>query len=289
MLIDWFTVSAQILNFLVLLYLLKHFLYKPIFDAIDAREKKIADTIADADTKKIQAENERFNFEQKNQQFEQQRQSQLDKVNHDARRQQKELLQAARLSAEKTRQEKLAALYRELQNIHQDIAQKSLQQVFSISQLALKDLASIELQQHIFIVFIQRLDNAFINRTGGNEADENKALTLEKMLNKPQAKFIVRCSFELTADQQNQIRSILQQWRKDETAVELRFEIAEQLICGIEITANGWRLAWNSQNYLDLLQKSCAELPTLVFSESTVKPTQESAKHDNLKLQNDNK
>ena len=48
MLIDWFTVGAQAVNFLILVWLMKRFLYKPILDAIDAREKKIAQTLADA-------------------------------------------------------------------------------------------------------------------------------------------------------------------------------------------------------------------------------------------------
>ena len=51
MLIDWFTVAAQALNFLVLVWLLKRFLYKPILDAIDVREKGIAATLAGADAK----------------------------------------------------------------------------------------------------------------------------------------------------------------------------------------------------------------------------------------------
>ena len=38
MLIDWFTVGAQVLNFLILVWLMKRFLYKPVLDAIDARE-----------------------------------------------------------------------------------------------------------------------------------------------------------------------------------------------------------------------------------------------------------
>ena len=38
MLIDWFTVGAQALNFVILVWLLKHFLYKPILNAIDVRE-----------------------------------------------------------------------------------------------------------------------------------------------------------------------------------------------------------------------------------------------------------
>ena len=40
MLIDWFTVGAQTLNFLILVWLMKRFLYKPVLDAIDAREEE---------------------------------------------------------------------------------------------------------------------------------------------------------------------------------------------------------------------------------------------------------
>ncbi len=52
MLIDWFTVGAQLLNFLILVWLMKRFLYKPVLDAIDAREKLIATELADAAAKK---------------------------------------------------------------------------------------------------------------------------------------------------------------------------------------------------------------------------------------------
>ncbi|HAB91660.1 MAG TPA: F0F1 ATP synthase subunit B, partial [Pseudomonas sp.] len=44
--IDWITVLAQIANFLVLLWLLKRFLYRPILDGIDAREAEIARRMA---------------------------------------------------------------------------------------------------------------------------------------------------------------------------------------------------------------------------------------------------
>jgi F-type H+-transporting ATPase subunit b len=55
MLIDWFTVGAQALNFLILVWLMKRFLYKPILHAIDEREKRIAAELADADAKKAEA------------------------------------------------------------------------------------------------------------------------------------------------------------------------------------------------------------------------------------------
>ena len=59
MLIDWFTVGAQALNFIILVWLLKRFLYKPILNAVDAREKRIAAELADADAKKAEAQKER--------------------------------------------------------------------------------------------------------------------------------------------------------------------------------------------------------------------------------------
>jgi F-type H+-transporting ATPase subunit b len=52
MLIDWFTVAAQVVNFLILVWLMKRFLYKPILHAIDEREKRIATELANADNKR---------------------------------------------------------------------------------------------------------------------------------------------------------------------------------------------------------------------------------------------
>ncbi|MCK7510100.1 MAG: hypothetical protein MZV70_42750 [Desulfobacterales bacterium] len=61
------------LNFLILVWLLKRFLYKPILDAIDAREKRIAAELADADANKAEARKERDEFQHKNEEFDQQR------------------------------------------------------------------------------------------------------------------------------------------------------------------------------------------------------------------------
>ena len=63
MLIDWFTVGAQVVNFLVLMWLLKHFLYKPVLDAIDAREQRIAKQLEQAQAVQDGAEHEREKLE----------------------------------------------------------------------------------------------------------------------------------------------------------------------------------------------------------------------------------
>jgi F-type H+-transporting ATPase subunit b len=54
--LDWFTVVAQICNFLLLLWLLKRFLYRPILDAMAARQQRIATALTEAQSKAATAE-----------------------------------------------------------------------------------------------------------------------------------------------------------------------------------------------------------------------------------------
>ena len=100
MLIDWFTVAAQALNFVILAWLMKRFLYKPILDAIDAREKRIATELAAASRKKTEAQHERDEFQKKNDDFEQQRAALLEKARADADAERQTLMDAARQAAD---------------------------------------------------------------------------------------------------------------------------------------------------------------------------------------------
>ena len=100
MLIDWFTVGAQALNFIILVWLLKRFLYKPILNAVDAREKRIAAELADADAKKAEAQKERDEFRHKNEEFDQQRAALLSKATDEAKAERQRLLDDARKAAD---------------------------------------------------------------------------------------------------------------------------------------------------------------------------------------------
>jgi hypothetical protein len=63
--IDWFTVAAQILNFIVLVWILKRFLYAPVLKTMAERQARIRATIEDADAEKKNARQQREAFEQK--------------------------------------------------------------------------------------------------------------------------------------------------------------------------------------------------------------------------------
>src|SRR6266446_7877022 len=56
--IDWWTLGLQAVNALVLIWLLAHFLFRPVVDAIAARQKAVGQLLADAKAAKAAAESE---------------------------------------------------------------------------------------------------------------------------------------------------------------------------------------------------------------------------------------
>ena len=73
--LNWSTFLLEIINFLVLVWILKHFLYKPILDVIARRRAGIEDRLAkaqqlhdEADTLKAEYENRLVDWEHERQQ-----------------------------------------------------------------------------------------------------------------------------------------------------------------------------------------------------------------------------
>ena len=144
MLIDWFTVGAQIINFLILVWLLKRFLYKPILHAIDAREKRIAAELADAAAKQTEAQRERDEFQHKNEEFERHRATLLSQATDEAKAERQRLLDEARKAADALSAKRQDTLRNDAHSLNQAIRRQTQQEVFAIARKALTDLAADE-------------------------------------------------------------------------------------------------------------------------------------------------
>ena len=248
MLIDWFTVGAQIVNFLILVWLLKHFLYKPILDAIDAREKRIAAELADADAKKADAEKERTDYEDKNKAFDQQRSALLGKAADEAKVERERLLDQAHKDAESLRANQADALRGDQIRLGSEITLLAEKEVFAIARKALADLATVSLEERIGEVFTRRL----------RELDPKAKELLGAALKDSTQPALVRSAFVLPADQKAAIQNALNETFS--TVVQIKFEDAQDVICGIELTANGQKVAWSIASYLTGLSNKVSDL-----------------------------
>jgi F-type H+-transporting ATPase subunit b len=248
MLFDWFTVGAQALNFLVLVWLMKRFLYKPILDAIDAREKRIASALADAALKQTAAQKERDEFLQKNEEFDGQRNDMLQQAKDEAKAERQRLLEEARQVADNLRTKKQEALARELQTRHQDIARRSREEVFAVAQKALTALAGLSLEERIGAVFARRL----------RELDNEAKAGLAKALKTSSNSVLVRSALDLPSTQRDDIQQALNESLSSD--IKIQFDTAPDLISGIELSANGWKVAWNIADFLASLEKDVDEV-----------------------------
>ena len=248
MLIDWFTVIAQVINFLILVWLLKRFLYRPILNAIDAREKGIAKELADADAKKAEAQKERDEFQHKNEEFDQQRAVLLSKATDEAKTERLRLLDEARQAADALSAKRQETLRNDAHNLNQAITRRTQQEVFAIARKALKDLATTNLENRMGEVFIRRVREM----DGQAKADLAEAL---KTATEPAR---VLSAFELPTEQRAAIRNALNDTFSAE--IPIRFETSPDLVSGIELTSNGHKVAWSIADYLVSLEKSVGKL-----------------------------
>jgi F-type H+-transporting ATPase subunit b len=238
MLIDWFTVGAQVVNFLVLVLLLKHFLYKPILKAIDTREKRIASELADADAKRASAQKEREEFEGKNRELEAHRAQILAKAAEEAKSTRASLLDEARKEADALRASQADALKADRTRISEKVSNLARGEVFQIARKALGDLATVSLEERIGEVFTRRL----------REMDAKQKEALATAVRTSPGPAVVRSAFDLGDRQRGAIQNAVNECFASE--VRLRFETSPDVICGIELTANGQRLSWDIEGYL---------------------------------------
>ena len=248
MLIDWFTVGAQVVNFLILVWLLKRFLYRPILNAIDVREKRIAAELADAAAKQTGAQKERDEFQHKNEEFDRQRAALLRQATDEAKAERQRLLDDAREAAADLSAKRQETLRNDAHNLNQAISRRTQQEVFAIARKALMDLATTSLEERLAEVFIRRLQ----------EMDGKTKAGLTAALKTASNPALVRSAFDLPAEQRAAIQKALNAAFSGE--IHVRFATAPDLVSGIELTTNGHKVAWSIADYLMSLEKAVVDL-----------------------------
>ena len=247
MLIDWFTVGAQMLNFLILVWLLKRFLYKPILNAIDARESRIAAELANAATTSTAAERERVELQSKSTALDEQRCALFGKAVDEARAERERLLAQAHQAVDALREKYESAMRNDQMRLGQEITRMAQQEIFEIARKTLADLAVANLEERVCEVFTRRL------REMDGKAKESLAAAL-----KMSPESVVRSAFDMPAAQRATLQNALNETFSAE--VRIRFETSPSTICGIELAVGEQKLAWSIAEYLASLENKVRSL-----------------------------
>ncbi len=247
MLIDWFTVGAQAINFIILVWLMKRFLFKPILSAVETRENRIAAELKDAKSKQHEAKVERDEFQKKNDDFEKQRIDLLAKATADASKERERLTTDARKEADDLSEKRRGLLQKEAEDLNEALGARVKDEVFAITRKVLADLADDDLESKICKVFIRRL----------SEMDADSKMQLDAALKSASEPAIVKSTFHIPKDQCTEIENAFH--AEFSTKVSIKFETTPDLISGIEFTVNGQKLAWSIAGYFASLEKSICD------------------------------
>lgn len=237
MLIDWFTVGAQIVNFLILIYLLKRFLYKPILRAMDERERKIAGRLRDAEEKKRQAEEEARELAGQRQELEDSRNRMMAAARKEIEQWREEELAKAGQEVERARQAWRDSLEREQNDFIRRMKTALSSQVFRVAAKALRELADERLEAALVAVFIGKI--ADVVRTDGELAHE-----MGKRL-------LVRSGFALGDRQQKDVRTAVAELFP---GAEVVFEVAREVGYGILLVGNNRKIEWSLTRFMDEME-----------------------------------
>ena len=256
--LDAFTIIAQIFNFVVLMLLLRRFLYGPIVRTMDAREKHITTELDEAEQKEREARRQAAELRREREELEDQRGEFLTQAQMDADQKRNELVQQARDEVEARKAAWREAIAREKESFLDNLRQRAGEQVYIITRRVLSDLANVDLEQFIIDSFLKRLltmEDEGLERVAAQmaelrkmEADEAEKSTL------PQPEAAITTAFDIDDGARRRIEQAVHE--RLGTNVQIRFEVTPELICGIELKTRGYKAAWSLQDYLETLDES---------------------------------
>lgn len=249
MLIDPFVVIAQIINFLILVVLLKRFLYQPIAQAMEARAQRIERQLEEAAIKIEDAEREKELYRQKQQELEVQKQAWLEQAKQEVEQEKEQLTRQAESEVEQTKSQWYESFEQDRQKLFHQLRDRLSQQVAVTTRKALADLANTNLEAQIIETFIDRLYNL-------DELQKNTISTAP--VPNPRHTINICSSFTIPDEQRDRLIAAIRE--QIAANAEVQFETVEDFICGVELRDQGYKISWNLKHYLTELETATAKV-----------------------------
>jgi F-type H+-transporting ATPase subunit b len=224
MLINWYVVLSEIVNFIIVILVLKFFLYRPILDKIRRYQKKIEDELKDAAEKQKKAGELLSQVEKQKSELDLQTLEKKKKMKEEIEHLHDQLLQSAKKEVDHTKEEWSEDFKRDQQEAYLEYRNRMVQELFSIVRKSIESLSHLKLEEAIISSFLSQL----------------KEMPKEGRLQ-------VKTALEIPEPLRQKIQDALKQ--------EVEFTHDPKLIAGIALYVDGKKISWNVEDYLTTLEK----------------------------------
>lgn len=236
MTIDWFTVFAQIINFIILIFVLKKLLYKPILNKISERKQLIENKISEADKQKEQFLSEKKFYEDKKNEFIKHEKQQKKQLANQIEEEKKLALANLNLEIQEEKQQIIEEFrHQQLVKYHQSL----LSLLTDSIKLVFKDLSSVSFEEQSLLKLLEEI-----------------RFSDETLLNKKEisGKIVIRHSFNFSNSLKNNINSQLTEIFKQD--IECEFVFDKNIVWGVWIMIDDYHVEWTLECYLKQLEQS---------------------------------
>jgi F-type H+-transporting ATPase subunit b len=235
---DLFTFIATIVNFLIIVALLRIFLYKRIVNAIDSREETIRQRWQTAEEEKEQAEQRAEEYRRKQQTLEEERDDLIDQAEQEAQERKQELTEQARDEVQRQKNEWLRGLEEEKERFLADFRKQAGLELVDILEEILRDLADERLTDKLVDHFADLLEKM--------DAEEKRRVA--SAIESADGRVRARCSHELSSEAVSRLNQAVDAISEGS---RLDVERAPELIAGVELVTPERRVGWSLRDYLE--------------------------------------
>ncbi len=257
MVIDLFTVIAQIINFLILVFLLKKFLFDRIIKIMDDRENKISEQLSNAEQQEKDAQQEVEKQRKIKEELAQKWDENLAQMKKEIQSKREEMMREARQSVNQSQEDWEKAMSKQRDGFLRELRYLSCQQVCQVSKKVLTDLANERLENQLLDSFLEQLE--------AREKDKGQEFRLSELNEGEEVEIFT--AFQLQKKDKDLVTEKIESLAHKD--VQIGFKESNDIICGIELRSEGKKIAWSIESYLNALEKRLEEM----FKESGIEET----------------
>jgi len=247
--LNWTTFVLEIINFLVLVWILKHFLYKPVQAVIARRRSAIEKDMADARAIRAEAETAEAQYRNRLHDWETEREAARQTLHEEIEAERARLKQSL---ADELQQEREKARVLEERRLDEDrrqaeaaawaLADRFLRQL-------LQQLAGPELEGRIIELLCHELASL----------PEKRGAALARAWKGNNDEVVVETAYPISKKQQEVIRQAFRQRLGPDTQKTWAFRTNTELIAGLHTSIGAWTLAANLRDEMKLFLEAGRE------------------------------
>ncbi|MFO7545900.1 MAG: F0F1 ATP synthase subunit delta [Trueperaceae bacterium] len=242
---DWFTLIAQLVNFALLIVLLRVFLYGPIQRVMAERSERIAATQRAAEAALQEAKEEVEAAERERHELARSRRERMDELEEDLEAERARRLEAIEREENDAREDASRALDRERDELLEALLRRTSELVADELRRTLLEIAGADLDARS-AEMLRRHTEAF---------DPDTMDTLRSGAR--EGPVVVTTAVDANDETKAEIGRLLRELTGDD--VEPRFETDPALLFGVTIRLGAFRLAWNAAERTAELERKLAE------------------------------